>query len=179
MNQPLNQPSAPTPKPPLSEQIVEILIKVIRPGGITGGGLGAAWFLLVASDIPKAIASAGIGVMLSYGAKLLQPIHKRIERGAEWTGEAVGQAAENLMISTILRGEAKYLQCQAWDCQQYKPEGVAQYDDTQTLLLEEVFVPLRLDSHALLPGLRGREQPTHTPATLAGDNPCPPDQIWD
>jgi hypothetical protein len=42
---------APDPqKLPLSEQIADVVIKVIKPGGVTGGSLGAIWFLFVQSD---------------------------------------------------------------------------------------------------------------------------------
>jgi hypothetical protein len=37
---------------------------------VTGGSLGAIWFLFVQSDIPKAIASAVIEVMLSYSTQI-------------------------------------------------------------------------------------------------------------
>lgn len=50
----------------------------------------------------------------------------------------------------------KYLQCQAWDCQAYRPERVRQ-SDLGTPLLEAVFVPLELDSSAIAPGFRGME----------------------
>lgn len=178
----MTQPPDPNTKLPLSEQLTDFVVKVIKPGGITGGTIGAIWFGFIASDLPKAIASAVIGVALSYGAKLLQPLHEGNQRRLEKTGKVIDQAVDEAgdrIMATVLRGEDKYLQCQAWDCQQYKPEGVAQYDDINTLLLEEVFVPLRLDSSALAAGYCGDEKVWAATEAINSEPNRPPDQIWD
>lgn len=47
-----------------------------------------------------------------------------------------------------------YLQCQAWDCQTYRPEGMTAHDGIFTPLLGEVFVPLGLDLNATMPGFK-------------------------
>lgn len=36
---------APNSKPLLNEQIADLVLKVIKPGGVTCGGIGAFWFL--------------------------------------------------------------------------------------------------------------------------------------
>ena len=74
---------SPTTKTPLNEQIADIVLKVIMTGGLAGGGVGAFWQLFKDSDIPWAIATAGIGLGLSYAAKMLMPVHKGNQRRLE------------------------------------------------------------------------------------------------
>jgi predicted NACHT family NTPase len=152
---------APDPqKPPLSEQIADVVIKVIKPGGVTGGSLGAIWFLFVQSDIPKAIASAVIGVMLSYGAKLLQPIHRGNEQRFEKLGEAANRSIDRVgeaAIAKITSVEDRYLECQAADCETCSTEGIGKISGIFTPMLEQVFVPLELDRSTLLPGFGASE----------------------
>jgi GUN4-like/NACHT domain len=50
--------------------------------------------------------------------------------------------------------EATYLLCQALDCRDYKPEGMGKRNRIATPMLQEVFVPLELDSGAIPAGLR-------------------------
>lgn len=143
------------PKPPLSEQIVDLLIKILRPGGITAGGMGAAWFLFIDSDIPKAIASAGIGVLISYGAKLLQPIHRGTERRLEQLGTAADRGIDRVgeaVVAKITSVEDRYFASQAADCEICHTEGLGKISGIFTPMLEQVFVPLELDRSALLPG---------------------------
>ncbi|MBF2051150.1 MAG: hypothetical protein EDM05_025695 [Leptolyngbya sp. IPPAS B-1204] len=64
----------PAAKPTFSEQVADILLKFVMAGGVAGGGFGAFWSLFKDSDVPKAIASAVIGLGISYAAKMLQPI---------------------------------------------------------------------------------------------------------
>ena len=144
------------PPPPLNERLAEILLKAISAGGITVGGANAFWQLIKQDgSIPKAMASAVIGLGIAYGAKLLQPVHKGNERRLEAAGEklnkGIDRTAERLTYSSF---EDWYLQCQAWDCQSYRPEGMAQHDGIFTPMLEEVFVPLGLDLSANLPGFK-------------------------
>jgi len=140
--------------PPLNERLAEILIKAIAAGGITAGGANAFWQLVKTDgSIPKAIASAAIGLGISYGATLLQPLHKGNQRRLEEVGKALDKRADQLM--TRASGfEDWYLQCQAWDCQSYRPEGMAQHEGIFTPMLEEVFVPLGLDLSATMPGFK-------------------------
>jgi hypothetical protein len=147
-------------KASLSEQIADIVLKVIRPGGVTGGSVGAIWFLFVQSDIPKAIASAGIGLGLSYGAKLLQPIHRGTEQRLEKLGEAADRGIDRMgeaAIAKLTSVEDRYLERQAADCELCNIEGVGKISGIFTPMLEQVFVPLEFDRSALLPGFRALE----------------------
>jgi len=97
----------PDPKPSLNDQISDILLKVLMTGGIAGGGLGAFWSLFKDSDVPKAIASAAIGLAISYAAKMLQPLHEGNQRRLERTGKAIDQGVEAVgdrILVTVLRG---------------------------------------------------------------------------
>lgn len=147
----------PAEKTPLNEQIADVVLKVIKPGGMTCGGIGAFWFLLAQSDIPKAIASAFIGVLISYGAKLLQPIHKGNEQRLEKLGEKANRAIDwmgNAMSARVRGVKDRYFECQAADCEICSAEGMGRISGIFTPMLEQVFVPLELDRSALLPGFR-------------------------
>ncbi|MEM1292438.1 MAG: NACHT domain-containing protein [Cyanobacteria bacterium P01_H01_bin.162] len=144
------------PQPPINERLAEIALKAIAAGGLTAGGAGAFWQLLKEEgSVPKAIASAVIGLGIAYGAKLLQPIHQGNEQRLQAAGKKINQTidrtGERLTYGSF---EDWYLQCQAWDCQSYRPEGMAQQEGIFTPMLEEVFVPLGLDLSANLPGFR-------------------------
>ncbi len=146
-------------KLPLNEQIANIALKVVMTGGVAGGGLGAFWALFKESDVPKAIASAAIGLGLSYAAALLQPVHEGNKRRLGKFGKAMDVLLDRFfdyIPAVFTRGilEARYLKCQTWDCQAFRSEGVAQQEGTFTPLLEEVFVPLALDTSAGLPGFK-------------------------
>ncbi|MEL7507230.1 MAG: GUN4 domain-containing protein [Cyanobacteria bacterium J06554_1] len=154
----------PQPKPPASEQLADMLLKAIRTGGIAGGGIGAFWQLFQNSDIPKAIASLVIGAGLSYGAKLLMPVHKGNEDRAEKAGKAINEGIDqvfdqvtNQLIAAATGFENKYLLCQAAECQAFRSEGMTQHDGIFIPLLKEVFVPLELDSSAMQAGFRALE----------------------
>lgn len=67
----------------MGKKITDILLKAIMTGGIGVGGANAFWELFIKNDIPKALASALIGVGISYGAKMLMPIHKCNEERAD------------------------------------------------------------------------------------------------
>ncbi|MEM6252363.1 MAG: GUN4 domain-containing protein [Cyanobacteria bacterium P01_D01_bin.156] len=149
----------PQPKQPASEQLADMVLKVVRTGGIAGGGIGAFWQLFLNSDIPKAIASLVIGAGLSYGAKLLMPVHKGNEKRAEQAGKAINEGIDqvfdqitNQVIAAATGFENKYLLCQAAECQAFRSEGMAQHDGIFIPLLTEVFVPLELDSSAMQAG---------------------------
>ena len=148
------------PQPPVNERLAAIALKVISAGGITAGGAGAFWQLFKQEDIPKAIASAVIGLGIAYGAKLLTPIHKgneeRLEAAGKKINETIGRTGERLTYGSF---EDWYLQCQAWACQSYRPEGMAQHEGIFTPLLEEVFVPLDLDLSGNLPGFKLPSRP--------------------
>jgi GUN4-like/NACHT domain len=141
----------------LNDKIADIAVKVFMAGGIAGGGLGAFWSLFKDSDVPKAISSAAIGLGISYAAKMLQPIHKGNERRLENTGKALDKAIDNAANQFITKAsgfEDRYLECQMYECQAVRSEGVAQYDGIFAPLLEEVFVPLALGTGAIASGFQ-------------------------
>lgn len=145
----------------LNNQIADILVKAIRTGGVGVGGLGAFWMLFKEGDIPKAIASAAIGVLVSYGASLLKPLHEGNQRRLENTGKSIDQAVDHgtQVIANRLTGlEEKYFQCQAKACRLYRSEGMQQYDGIFGSTLEEVYVPLELDTSALSVGFRSKQE---------------------
>ena len=112
----MTQPPESQESASFSEQLTDLVLKIIKPGGVTIGGISGFWFLFVQSDIPKAIASAVIGVAISYGAKLLQPIHEGNQRRLESAGKAIDQTIDNstrFVIGKISGGtiEDRYLAC--------------------------------------------------------------------
>ncbi|PSB04985.1 NTPase (NACHT family) [filamentous cyanobacterium CCP2] len=135
-------------------------------GGVAGGGFGAFWSLFRESDVPKAIVSFLIGLGISYGASLLDPLHKGNKRRLEQTGQALdGAIEENIkrLIAGATKAEDAYLLAQALTCQDYKSEGMGARNRISIPMLQEVFVPLQLDSSAIAPGLnsRSREAMSH------------------
>ena len=89
------------PKLTLEEQISSIVLKTIKTAGIAGGGGHALWLLIKDSDIPRTLASAVIGTGLSYGAKMLMPIHKGNEERAEKFGQALNQGVEQISENIV------------------------------------------------------------------------------
>jgi hypothetical protein len=157
-----NPPEKPSiEKPVLSDKIADILLKVVMTGGVAGGGLGAAWSLFKESDVPKAIASAVIGVGISYGASLLTPLHQGNKRRLENAGKAIDKGIERTFeqAGAKVRGvEDQYFHCQASACERNRSEGMPQADKSIFItLLEEVFVPLQLDYKGLPSGYQGCE----------------------
>lgn len=154
----MTQTPPPGPNAPLNERLAELLLKAIAAGGLTAGGVSAFWQLIKDDgSIPKAVASAVIGLGIAYGTTLLKPIDKGNRRRLEQAGQAVDQTIDRRtkQIATHLSGfDDWYLQCQAWDCQSYRPEGVPQQEGIFTPMLEEVFVPLALDLSGTLPGFK-------------------------
>ena len=150
-------PSA--PKPPVADQLAELLRKVIVPGGATVGGIGAFWELFISNDgdVLTAVASAGIGLGLSYGAAMLKPFHDANQRRAGHVGHVINEATERTFAKAT-GFESKYLECQAWDCESVRSEGVRQQEGIFEPLLKDVFVELQIDSSASLAGFETQLQ---------------------
>ncbi|QUY42314.1 GUN4 domain-containing protein [Acaryochloris marina] len=169
----------PTPKPKakvsLSDQIADVVVKAVRTGGVTVGGAGAFWSLFNDSDIPKALASGVIGLGISYGASLLNPVHKGTQDRLTKAGEAANKAIDH-GIAKVSGVEEQYFRCQAWACRRQKSEGVIQHDGIFRPLLEEIYVPLQLDRNSLPSGLR--ESPMQHPTKLSF-NEMQESEIWD
>jgi len=155
----MTQPTSPNPQ----DRIAEIVLKVIAAGGLATGGAGAFWQVLKdGGSIPKALASFVIGVGIAYGTTLLKPIdsgnRRRLERAGQTIDNTLDRTTEQV-TTLVTRFEDWYLQCQAWDCQSYRSEGVAQWEGIFAPLLEEVFVPLALDLSGTLPGYQAASRP--------------------
>jgi hypothetical protein len=175
----MTQTPDPNPKPSLNEQIADIVLKVVMTGGVAGGGLGAFWSLFANSDVPKAIASALIGLSISYAAKMLQPIHKGTERRLEKIGEAADRSIDRLgegVIAKMTSVADRYLACQADECEICSTEGMGKISGIFTPMLEQVFVPLELDRSALLPGWR--ELQAQPPETADAADAITTVEIW-
>lgn len=135
----------------MGDQVAELIRKALMPGGVTVGGIGAFWLLFMESDIPKAIASLVIGTGLSYGARMLKPLHESSQRRSDYLGQMADEVTEKA-IAAATGFENKYLLCQAADCESLRSEGMVQHDGIFVPLLEEVFVQLTIDGSSTLPG---------------------------
>ena len=153
------------PKPPVADQLAELLRKAIVPGGATVGGIGAFWELFISNDgdVLTAVASAGIGLALSYGAAMLKPFHAANQRRAGHVGNVINEATEGVFAKAT-GFEGKYLACQTWDCEAVRSEGVKRREGIFEPLLKDVFVELQIDSSASLAGFETQLQS----ATQAG-----------
>ncbi len=148
-------------KPSFNEQFGELIVKFLMAGGVSAGGVGAFWSLFKESDVPKAIASAAIGLVITYGASLLGPVHEGTKRRFGRAGTVIDKSIDDRLarlLAATTHAEDAYLLCQALDCRDYKSEGVIRRDRIFTPMLEEVFVPLELDTSALQPGFRNATQ---------------------
>ncbi|MEM6599099.1 MAG: GUN4 domain-containing protein [Cyanobacteria bacterium P01_C01_bin.69] len=153
----MTDPSA--SKPPVADQLAELLRKAIVPGGATVGGIGAFWELFISNegDVLTAVASAGIGLALSYGAAMLKPFHSANQRRAGHIGDVVNEGTERLFAKAT-RFEDKYLLCQAWDCESVRSEGVQPVEGIFEPMLQDVFVELQIDSSASFAGFETQLQ---------------------
>ncbi|MDJ0703422.1 MAG: GUN4 domain-containing protein [Leptolyngbyaceae cyanobacterium MO_188.B28] len=158
----------------ITSQLAEFGIKLLKPGGVGVGGAYELWLLFVEDKVAEAIAAALIGFCFSYLGKLLEPIHQGNQRRLKRMGEVVDEAIEDnieQLFAKATRAEDAYLLCQALDCRDYKSEGMGARDRIFIHMLQDVFVPLELDSSAIAPGL----QP-HSLKTAEG---LPEHGIWD
>ena len=143
------------------EKITDILLKAIMTGGIGVGGANAFWELFMKSDIPKAIASAVIGAGISYGAKMLMPIHKGNEERAERFGNAINEGinrAGGTFVAKVTSVEDRYFEAQAADCELYKTEGIGEIAGIAKPMLEDVFVRLSLNLNMGTAGFRNERK---------------------
>jgi hypothetical protein len=141
----------------LPEQLAELAIKVLKPGGVGVGGAYGLWLLVIEHKSGAAIASALIGFCFSYAGKLLEPINAGNQRRLKKAGEVIDASIDggiDQLFAKATGAEATYLLCQALDCRDYKPEGMGKRNRIATPMLQEVFVPLELDSGAIPAGLR-------------------------
>jgi hypothetical protein len=129
---------SPEPKTPLSEQIADALLKVL----FVGSG-GSSLFFLFQNEIPKALIAmaiaGGTSLLTSFWDGLLEILRTRMkERGQE-----VGKAIDRAVDLTLSGFKRKYLEVLKVECYTLEVEG---HQIEQTLALEDVFVPLRIES---------------------------------
>ena len=129
---------SPEPKTPLSDQLADALLKLL----FVGSG-GSSLFFLFKNDIPKALIAMGIAggtsLLTSFWDGLLEILRTRMkERGQE-----VGKAIDRAVDLTLSGFKRKYLEVLKVECYTLEVEG---HQIEQTLALDDVFVPLRIES---------------------------------
>jgi hypothetical protein len=133
----------------LPEQLGELAVKILKPGGVSVGGGYGLWLLLIEHKAGEAIASALIGFCFSYAGKLLEPIHEGNQRRLGKVGKLIDGAIDQgfEQLKWLVSGcSGRYLQRQGERCKEYygtddfkQPDGIWQVN------LNDVFVPLNLD----------------------------------
>lgn len=129
----------------LSAQLTDALIKLL----IAGSGGSALYFLYI-NELPK----AAIALAITTGASLLtafgEGVMVRLRAGMQRRGEALGSAADQAVDTTVTRTWAKlsglhrqYHDALKLHCYALEVEG---FQDLPGLALEDVFVPLRVES---------------------------------
>jgi hypothetical protein len=142
----------------LSAQLTDALIKLL----ITGSGGSALYFLYI-NEIPK----AAIALTISAGASLLTAFGEgamaRLRSGMQRRGEALGSATDQAVDAAVTRTWARlsglhrqYHEALKVHCYALEVEG---FQDLPGLALEDVFVPLRVESAQDTWGLPGGAQP--------------------
>jgi hypothetical protein len=129
---------SPEPKSPLSEQFADALIKLL----IAGSG-GSSLFFLFQNEIPKAViamvVAGGTSLLTSFWDGLLEVLKTRMKE----RGEGVGKAIDRAVDLTLSGFKRKYLEVLKVECYTLEVEG---HQLTQALALEDVFVPLHIES---------------------------------
>lgn len=150
----------PSSKAPLVQQLAELVTKILKPGGVGAGGLYGFWLLAVEKKVAESIAAVLIGFCFSYLGKLLEPLHQGNQERLKRAGQSLNSKVDQ-GLAKITGFDDRYLQRQAWACEGDRPDipRDAITSDTRqktisALLLEQVFVPLTLDSRTLLPGYK-------------------------
>ncbi len=136
---------SPTPPSGFSAQLTDVLIKVL----ITGSGGSAIYFLYV-NELPKAaiaaLIAAGASLLTAFGEGLMGQLKGGMQRRGAALGAATDQAVEGAMARTWakLSGVHKqYHRALQSHCYALEVEG---FQDLPGLALEDVFVPLRVES---------------------------------
>ncbi len=139
-----------SPKPEAEDKNASWNLKLaeIAIQAIVGGSFGTFVTLLSSSDLPKLALGAAIG---GVGAPIVlavtEPFSKRLKRGAGYVSETTAAGAEEAVQAwwTSLSGsEQKYLKALETHCYSLEGEGFQRY--LPSLALEDVFIPLHLDT---------------------------------
>jgi GUN4-like/NACHT domain len=125
-----------------SDRLAEMIMK-----GLAGGGLGAVVGLFTASDLPQKMLATGIGAAGGAALTFVKPIGKQLDQELEEGGQAIATVLRKVfdLSTTSATGfEKKYLEALKTYCYDLSIEGFK--GDLPSLALDDVFVPLRLDS---------------------------------
>ncbi len=133
-------------QPSTADRLAEMVMK-----GIASGGIAAIIGSFTASDIPQKILSAGMygtgGAVAGAVLTFAKPFKKTADRELEEGGDAfVGaiKKQKDLAMPGVTGFEKKYLEALKTHCYDLTIEGFK--GDLPSLALDDVFVPLRLDS---------------------------------
>ncbi|WP_448603814.1 GUN4 domain-containing protein [Thermoleptolyngbya sp.] len=150
----------PSSKAPIVQQLAELLTTILKPGGVGVGGLAGLWLLFFEQKVAESIAAVLIGFCFSYLGKLLEPLHQSTQERLQRAGQSLNSKVDQ-GLAKITRFDDRYLLAQASACERDRPDiprdaltGDPAQKTITTLLLEQVFVPLELDSRAMPSGYR-------------------------
>ncbi len=125
-----------------ADRLAEMVMK-----GLAGGGLATIVASFTASDLPQKALAAGIGMTGGAVLTFVKPIQKKIDEELEDGGNAaVGllKKQKDRTMPGVMGFEKKYLEALKTHCYDLSIEGFK--GDLPSLALDDVFVPLRLDS---------------------------------
>lgn len=132
-------------QPSPTDKLTDALIKLL----FAGSG-GYALYSLYTDDLPKAailgLVSAMAALMTSFGQGLMGQLTSSMKTRGEKVGQFVDQTLENTVDITwarISQSHKQYLEALKAQCYAVEIEG---FQDLPALALEEVFVPLRIES---------------------------------
>ncbi len=129
-------------QPSTADRLAEMVMK-----GLAGGGLATIVASFTASDLPQKALAAGIGVTGGAVLTFVKPIKKTVDRELEEGGDAFVEAMKkqkDRAMPGVTGFEKKYLEALKTHCYDLTIEGFK--GDLPSLALDDVFVPLRLDS---------------------------------
>jgi hypothetical protein len=154
-------PSPNSPKPPFSQQLTDVLIKL----WVTGSG-GVSVYFLFTDHLPKALIagtiSLGSGLLTSFGQGFADTLKEGFQRRGEQLAHRVDQALDTSLgrlVRSNFRVEAQYCKAFTSHCYALNVEGT---NDCPNLSLEDIFVPLQVQSRSGGgPGFQGNLQGCH------------------
>jgi GUN4-like/NACHT domain len=151
---PNSQADKPAEKGPLADQVADFILKLLKPGGLAGAGIGAYWAAFVENNLAKAVLAAGIGVGVSWAAAMLKPLDDGTKRRLGKMGEAADRQIDATAKKALVDRpfEERYFECQTLECLEAKSIGIPQYHGVFVPLLEQIFVDLALDSRVQMAG---------------------------
>jgi len=130
------------PSKSVSEHIAELLTRSL----FLGSG-GYALFSLTQNHYLKALIALGLstasGLVSSFGKGLMDTLNERWTKRGQKLGEVIDESVERV-LDNIFQPKDQYLEALKHYCHDLEVEGLK--GDFPSLPLEDVFVPIRLDS---------------------------------